>query len=206
MSLSWIAHWLRTLWGRITTLAVGIGAILALVNYAVKWQLYPMILNFLHPLQPVFLARLSVPSYMMLFLATITLSFIILFLRNQLHRKQYFITIRSKFNNGYEPNEYSRQTRWRYKQNETYYYIPLLVYGYDQFAMPEFRDFCGPYCSKCDHLLQLDGGGESGRRFFCVNCVKKYKIPVELVDDYTTRLFRYFQEEYRQRRLGEASR
>jgi hypothetical protein len=36
-----------------------------------------------------------------------------------------------------------------------------------------------------------------------VNCIKKYKVPSELLGDYDEKLFAYFKEEYRKGSLRE---
>ena len=106
------------------------------------------------------------------------------------------------FSSGFEPNDYSRKTKWNFKTNRDYYFIPLLSHSYNSV---EFIDLCGPYCSNCNHILHLEGSRENlGNKFFCVNCSKKYNIPQELLGDYQKKIFSYFKEEFRQGRLRES--
>ena len=150
-------------------------------------------------LRSAFLETYTVPAYILYILAVISASLILVTMLDLTKRKGYFIPISGQFLNGSEPNEYGRRNKWNYKDKKKYYYIPLLSFDYNGFL--QFRDVCGPYCSRCDHLLCLDGGGEYGREFFCVNCIRKFRIPAELREDYRARIVSYFQEEYRQNKL-----
>lgn len=153
----------------------------------------------------IFFQSAVVPTYFLFFLIVISASFLVLFVldgyqNKKKEKEKYFIPIKSKFYNESEPSEYSRKTKWNYKDNTNYYYVPLL--SHSQFNVT-FADLCGPYCATCNHILHTDGGYDMGTRFFCLNCNKKYKIPTELLGDYQKKIFGYFQDEYRQGRLKE---
>lgn len=112
------------------------------------------------------------------------------------------IPISNKFYHGHGPNQYTEKTKWNYKQCKKYYYIPLLSHGH---MTVEFVDFCGPFCAKCHHLLSQKSGMFC-HKFECLNCERCFTVPKELAtDNYKKRLFRYFETEYKQGHLKEAS-
>jgi uncharacterized membrane protein len=193
--------WIKTLWGKITAFAVGAVAVMTIIDYSLKWRIYSYLGNFLEPyLNPIFSQWIITPIYLIIFLVVLLILLITLSFRNRFKKKEYFILVKSVFNTGYEPSDYSRQTKWNYKNKKDYYFIPLLSHGYNSV---EFVDLCGPYCSRCNHVLHLNGSNNLGNKFICINCVKTYKIPKELFGDYGNKLFSYFREEYRQGKLRE---
>ena len=111
------------------------------------------------------------------------------------------IPIKDKFHTGFEPNSHSRQTKWNYKNFTQYYFVPLLSHGYNTVT---FVELTGPWCKKCDHLLCVTNT-LFGQKFKCNNCLKKFTIPNELVEDYQKRLFGYFKAEYDCGRLREVT-
>ena len=117
-------------------------------------------------------------------------------------KRELNIATSNKFYHGHGPNQLTEKTKWNYKRYKDYYYIPLLSHGH---MSVEFVDFCGPFCEKCHHLLSLKSG-MLGYRFECLNCEQCFSIPKELAtDDYKKRLFQYFETEYKQGHLKEAS-
>jgi len=194
--------WIKTVGGKIAALIGVVVALMTIVDYLLKWQIYPYLAtNIGFCLKLLFFQSINTPLYLILILLAVSFFFIITLLWNKIQKHKYYIPIKSKFYTGYEPTDYDRQTRWSYKGNDKYYFVPLLSHGYN---VVNFVDLCGPYCKKCNHILHLDGDGELGRKFICVNCVKTYKIPKELLGDYENKLLSYFREEYRQGKLREA--
>ncbi len=146
--------------------------------------------------------RISVPILLLGLLGVTVLLLAVALLKSLFRPKRYRITIRDSYQ-GSLPNEYQRRTRWHFKDQQAYYYIPWLSQGYETL---EFVGFCGPYCSKCDHILHVHGPHkELGRALFCVRCNAKHRIPKELLDDYANRLYSYFKNEFLQRRLKQAA-
>lgn len=127
----------------------------------------------------------------------------LIFLVTKLAKKnEVNIPISNKFCNGHGPSWYSEKTKWNYKQCKSYYYVPLLVH--DRVAV-EFADFCGPFCAKCHHLLSQKSGMFC-HKFECLNCERCFTVPKELATyNYKKRLFQYFETEYKQGHLKEAS-
>jgi len=130
-------------------------------------------------------------------IAFIFLSFF--FIKKKIKRQQYHIPTRRTLHSGIELSDYDRQTKWYYKNNDQYYFIPLI--SHSQYSA-EFIKFCGPFCEKCDHFLHISELS-SNPKFFCVKCIKKYKVPKELLIDYDEKLLAYFKEEYRSGSLRE---
>jgi thiol-disulfide isomerase/thioredoxin len=135
-------------------------------------------------------------AYIVIF-GIILLFLIYFYISKRFKREQYCIPTRRTLYNGLEPSEYDRRTKWNYKNNSKYYFVPLISHSYDS---AEFVDFWGPFCSKCDHFLQTKKL-QSNPKYFCVNCVLHYKVPTELWGDYEKKLLAYFKEEYRKGNL-----
>ena len=188
---------IKTFWGKIVAFAIGVVAVLTLVDYLLKWK----ILSFLIKTTQIFSLNFEVPLYVFLIILIVSILLIVLISRGKFKKRVYFIEIKDKFYNGYEPNDYSRRTKWYFKNNKDFYYVPLLSHGYNSV---DFADLCGPYCNRCNHILHLNGGNDLGNKFVCVNCVKNYKIPKELLGEYREKLISYFREEFRQGNVQEA--
>jgi len=190
-------------WGKVTALAVGLGAIFVVVDYFLKWGISSYIVNIVRTyISPTLSKEIPVKTCLIIILIIVLLLFLYRLIGRALKKKEYYLPIKSRFYNGAEPSDYSRKTKWYFKQNKNFYYVPLLSHSYNSI---EFVDLCGPYCSKCDHILHVDGSKKDlGNKFICVNCAKKYAIPKELLGDYQQKLTSYFKEEYRQKRIGEA--
>lgn len=114
-------------------------------------------------------------------------------------RKKHSVSIKSKFHTGHGPTSHARQTKWNYKNHSEYYFVPLLSYGYDTVS---FKGFCGPYCHTCDHLLSV-ADTWFGSKFMCTNCLKRFRVPREVLSNYENKLFEYFEMEYSKGSLKE---
>jgi len=199
-----IYNWSKSLWGKITAFIVTAVALMTFIDFLLKWKIYSYFLNIISLyFSPIFVYRIVIPIYFLSIIIIILLSFILLFIRDNFKKEKYFIPVRDKFYTGFEPSSYDRKTNWKFKRVGSYYFVPLLSHSYNSV---EFVDLCGPYCSKCNHVLHVDGGNDMGSKFFCVNCVEKYKIPAELLGDYQNKLLAYFRDEYRQGRLKDSNR
>ncbi len=166
-----------TIIGQIVTLIIGSAVVIGLF---IKSK------DFL--LQSVGLKILYVVIFVILFIVLL-----FFFIKQKIKKQQYYIPTRRTLHSGIELSDYDRQTKWYYKNNSDYYYIPLI--SHSQYSA-EFITFCGPFCNTCDHFLHIKELS-TNPKFFCVNCIKKYKVPRELLIDYNEKLFAYFKEEYR---------
>lgn len=102
------------------------------------------------------------------------------------------VIVVDKFHHGYKPNDLQFKNKWNIKNNKKYFYVLLLVLPWGGVGQTTFEGFCGPYCSKCNHILYY----ESYYYFNCLNCEKKYSIPKDFIKDYYDKVFNYFNEEY----------
>lgn len=138
-------------------------------------------------------------AYVVIF-AIAFLFFIYFFITKRFKREQYYIPTRRTLHTGLELSDYDRETKWNYKRADDFYFVPLI--SYSQYSA-DFITFCGPFCAKCDHFLQIKELSINPK-YFCVNCVKRYKVPAELLGDYDEKLLAYFKEEYRKKNLRDS--
>jgi len=136
---------------------------------------------------------IGVQIIVLILFVTVFIFLLNFFIRKKIKKKEYFIPTRRTLHSGLKVDDYSRQIKWHYKNYNQFYFIPLISHSYNS---AEFITFCGPFCAKCDHFLQIDEL-TSKPEFFCINCIKKYKVPFELLGSYDEKLFAYFKEEYR---------
>lgn len=147
------------------------------------------------------LQSVSIKIWFIVFFVLVFTFLLFYFIRQKSKKKEYYIPTRRTLHEGIENSDYSRRTKWNYKNYNSFYFIPLISYSRDS---AEFITFCGPFCTKCDHFLHINEL-TTKPEFFCVNCAKKYKVPIELIGDYEEKLFAYFKEEYRKGRLKDSA-
>ncbi|WP_214293874.1 hypothetical protein, partial [Escherichia coli] len=71
-----------------------------------------------------FIKSVTTPMYLLFILVALLLSFFASSIRNKFKGKKYFIPIKNRFSNDSEPSNYDRRTKWNYKDNDKYYFVP----------------------------------------------------------------------------------
>lgn len=196
-----ISNWVKTTFGRIVSVLVVFNIFMVVADFVYELGIYAYLskMTGLY-ISPLLQPALSLPIYQLAIFFLVLLVLVYLLIRFNFKKKEHLVPVRDKFPDDYEPNDYARKTKWSFKSCSSYYFVPMLVVGYSRET--KFTGLCGPYCTKCNHVLRADKGG----KFFCINCIKKYKIPRELMGgDFWDKLMAYFGEEYRQGRLKQSS-
>lgn len=194
-------RFIKTTVGKIVTGLIGLAALLPLIDYCLQWKLYDKLNDLIGSIIiPFLLHRIEMPRYLAMVMGVCSILCFCMGLLKLYKPKEFYFEIKDRYHTGYPPDKYDRKTKWNFKNYKKHYFVPLLVHSHNDVS---YEEFCGPYCSKCDHLLHLKGTGSDnvGSIFECINCDRKYRIPKELRNNWTEKLDKYFTEEMRQGRL-----
>jgi hypothetical protein len=192
---------IKTTWGKLLAILGAIVLLFTFTEYVLKWNLYNKLAQVLKDNVLSFLMQpVRIPTYLAVIMSAASILYLYVIFLKFYKPKEFYIEIKDRYHTGYPPNDYARKTKWNFKNYQGHYFVPLLVHSYNDVS---YEEFCGPYCSKCNHLLHLKGTGSEnvGSIFECINCSRKYRIPKELRNNWTEKLDKYFAEEMRQGRL-----